>query len=242
MDVATLREGEGWRAWLTADIQLPEFPVEVGKTALLVIDMTYQQASRDYGLCKKIVDAGAGDDLEYYLNRVSDIVVPNIAKLTEAFRHVNQPIIYTICASLRGDGSDQTWRHQTNLINTVDDKASEIFEEIAPQKGDIVLVKTGQSIFISTNCDHLLHNMGITTLVTTGVVTNGCIEAALRNGSDLNYRMLMAEDCCATIMPSAHQYVVEHLDKYCCHVKSTNEILALFNQDASLKVGSAATS
>ena len=26
---STLLKGEGWRAWLTADIQLPEFPVEV---------------------------------------------------------------------------------------------------------------------------------------------------------------------------------------------------------------------
>lgn len=238
MEVADLMKGEGWRAWLTADIQLPEFPVEIEKTALLVIDMTYQQASPDYGLCKKIVDAGAGDDLEYYFNRVNDTVVPNIGRLTEVFRRVNQPIIYTICASLRGDGSDQTWRHRTNLINTVDDKASEIFEEIAPQKGDIVLVKTGQSIFISTNCDHLLHNMGITTLVTTGVVTNGCIEAALRNGADLDYRMLMAEDCCATIMPSAHQYVVEHLDNYCCHVKSTDEILELLAHNCGLTDGS----
>ena len=239
MGDSTLLKGEGWRAWLTADIQLPEFPVEVDKTALLVIDMTYQQASREYGLCKKIVNAGAGDDLGYYLNRVNDTCIPNIGKLTEKFRRLNQPIIYTICASLRGDGSDQTWRHRTNLINKVDDKANEIFEEIAPQEGDIVLVKTGQSIFISTNCDHLLHNMGITTLVATGVVTNGCIEAALRNGSDLNYRMLMAEDACATIMPSAHQYVVEHLDKYCCHVKSTNEILDLLGADADLKVAGA---
>ncbi len=228
MDVNTLRKGEGWKAWLTADIQLPDFTMEVDKTALLVIDMTYQQASPDYGLCKKIIDAGEGDDLEYYFNRVNNILIPNIGKLTEEFRRVNQPIIYTICASLRGDGSDQTWRHRTNLINTVDDKASEIFEPIAPKKGDILLVKTGQSIFISTNCDHLLRNMGITTLVTTGVVTNGCIEAALRNGADLDYRMIMAEDACATIMPSAHQYVVEHLDNYCCRVKSTKEILDLF--------------
>ena len=41
---------EGWSAWWSF-ARIPEFPVEADKTALIVIDMTYQQAHRDYGLC-----------------------------------------------------------------------------------------------------------------------------------------------------------------------------------------------
>ena len=50
---------EGWSAWWSF-ARIPEFPVEAEKTALIVIDMTYQQAHRDYGLCKRIIEAGPG--------------------------------------------------------------------------------------------------------------------------------------------------------------------------------------
>ena len=53
---------EGWSAWWSF-ARIPEFPVEADKTALIVIDMTYQQAHRDYGLCKRIIEAGLEDDL-----------------------------------------------------------------------------------------------------------------------------------------------------------------------------------
>ena len=34
--------------------------------------MTYQQAHRDYGLCKRIIEAGLEDDLAYYLDRIDN--------------------------------------------------------------------------------------------------------------------------------------------------------------------------
>ena len=48
---------EGWSAWWSF-ARIPAFPVEADRTALIVIDMTYQQAHRDYGLCKRIIEAG----------------------------------------------------------------------------------------------------------------------------------------------------------------------------------------
>ena len=60
---------EGWSAWWSF-ARIPEFPVEAESTALIVIDMTYQQAHRDYGLCKRIIEAGLEDDLAYYLERI----------------------------------------------------------------------------------------------------------------------------------------------------------------------------
>ena len=35
-------------------VRLPEFPVEPRATALVVIDLTYQQASREHGICRRI--------------------------------------------------------------------------------------------------------------------------------------------------------------------------------------------
>lgn len=220
-------ERQGLAAWRDV-VRLPEFPVEPKRTALVVIDLTYQQASRDHGICQRIREDGFGGDLEYYLARMEQTVVPNVARLAEAFRRLGSPVIYTRCVSLRGDGSDQTWRHRSfGLVCALDSKDAQFLEEIAPQAGDIVLNKTGSSVFNSTNAEHLLRNMGVTTLVVTGIFTNSCVEGTTRDAGDLDFRVLLAEDACAAMSPRGHANALEYLDANFCHVRSTDEILAL---------------
>ena len=224
---------QGLAAWHSV-VRLPDFPVEPGATALVVIDLTYQQASRDYGLCKRIRDEGFGDDLAYYLKRIEQTVVPNVARLAEAFYRLGSPVLYTRCVSLRGDGSDQTWRHRSfGLVCTLDSKDAEILAEIAPQEGDIVLNKTGSSVFNSTNAEHLLRNMGITTLVVTGIFTNSCVEGTTRDAGDLDFRVLLAEDACAAMSERGHRNALDYLDANFCHVKPTDDILALLGVEVA---------
>jgi nicotinamidase-related amidase len=218
---------QGLAAWHSV-VRLPEFPVVPEQTALVVIDLTYQQASRHHGMCKRIRDDGFGDDVEYYLSRMEQTVIPNVGKLIDGFRRMGAPVIYTRCVSLRGDGSDQTWRHRAfGLVCSLDSKDAEILEEIAPQDGDILLNKTGSSVFNSTNIEHLLRNMGISTIVVSGIFTNSCVEGTTRDAGDLDFRVLIAEDSCAAMSPSGHQNALDYLDANFCHVKSTEQILAL---------------
>ena len=223
---------EGWRAWHTI-VRLPEFPVRPETTALIVIDITYQQASRDHGSCRRIIEAGLAEDLKYFLGRMENTVMPALGRLIDGFRGMGAPVFYTRCASLRGDGSDQTWRHRAFGIGIdANDAEAQIMDEIAPRPGDIVLVKTGSSTFTSTNCEHLLHTMGITTLVVTGIYTNSCVEGTIRVASDLDFRCLMAEDACAAMSPSGHANAIEYLDANFCHVKSSDEILGLMRKES----------
>jgi nicotinamidase-related amidase len=217
----------GLAAWRSV-VRLPEFPVERDKTALVVIDLTYQQASRDHGICKRIREAGLEDDLEYYLTRIEQTLIPNVRRLIDAFERVDAPVIYTRCVSLRGDGSDQTWRHRSfGLVCSLDSKDAEILKEIAPKENSMVLNKTGSSVFTSTNAEHLLRNLGITTLVVTGIFTNSCVEGTTRDAGDLDFRVLIAEDACAAMTAHGHQNALDYLDANFCHVKPTEEILEL---------------
>ena len=79
-------------------------------------------------------------------------MVPNLVT-PRAVPHVaGAPVIYTRCASLVGDGSDQTWRHRHfGVVTTVDSKDAQILAPLAPQEGDIVLTKSGSAVFPSTN-------------------------------------------------------------------------------------------
>jgi nicotinamidase-related amidase len=220
-------EKQGLAAWHSI-VRLPEFPVEARSTALVAIDLTLQQASRHHGICRRIREDGLGDDLEYYLTRMEGTVVPNVARLASAFRELGAPVVYTRCASLRGDGSDQTWRHRSfGLVCSLDSEDAQILDEVAPQPGDILLNKTGSSVFNSTNAEHLLRNMGITTLVITGIFTNSCVEGTTRDAGDLDFRVLIAEDACAAMSAVGHDNALAYLDANFCHVKPTEQILAL---------------
>jgi nicotinamidase-related amidase len=220
-------ERQGLAAWHSV-VRLPEFPVEARSTALVVIDLTLQQASRDHGICRRIREDGLSDDLEYYLTRMEGTVVPNVACLANAFRQLGAPVIYTRCVSLRGDGSDQTWRHRSfGLVCSLDSEDAQILDEVAPQQGDILLDKTGSSVFNSTNAEHLLRNMGITTLVVTGIFTNSCVEGTTRDAGDLDFRVLIAEDACAAMSAAGHENALAYLDANFCHVRSTEQILEL---------------
>ena len=81
-------------------------------------------------------------------------VVPNVARLADAFRSLGAPVIHTRCVWLRGDGPTRRGGPVLGLVCTLDSKDAEFLDEVAPQEGDIVLNKTGSSVFDSTNAEH----------------------------------------------------------------------------------------
>jgi nicotinamidase-related amidase len=227
LDESSIILPEGITAWKRI-VEIPDFDFAIERAALIIIDMTYQQASARYGICKKLIEQGYRNDLDYYLKRIRKTVVPNLKILTENFRSHEAPIIYTRCVSLRGDGSDQTWRHRSiGLVASLDSKDAEILKEIKPEKGDIVLNKTGSSVFTSTNAEHLLRNMGKSQLVVTGIFTNSCVEGTTRDAGDLGFQALIAEDACAAMSGVGHRHAIEYLDKNFCHVRTTSQIIEL---------------
>lgn len=153
-------------------------------------------------------------------------MIPNARRLAESFRENGAPVIYTRCASLRGNGSDQTWRHrQFGCVCTVDSRDAQIVPEAGYQDGDILLTKSGSSVSNSTTLEHILRNMGMTTIVVAGIWTNSCVEGTTRDAGDLDFRVALAEDACAAMSPRGHANALEYLDKNFCHVWSTDEIL-----------------
>ncbi len=83
--------------------------------------------------------------------------------------------------------------------------------QLAPRPNDLVVIKTCTSVFLGSNLDRLLHNMGIKNLIVCGVATNGCVESAVRDASDLEYSLILAEDACATVSQEDHDLSVRSM-------------------------------
>lgn len=177
------------------------------KTALIVIDMQKYQV-REEGAEFKVLNIQVPGVLDYFVKRVENVVEPNLVDLIPFCRDSGIKIIYTKYCSFSEDGSDLPPKAQEankfckKLVNDiafppVSHPLSEIIPSLKPELEDLVIVKNTSGTFISTRLDSFLKNMGIETLIVTGVVTHFCVISTAREASDLGFNVVIVEDCCA---------------------------------------------
>lgn len=70
----------------------------------------------------------------------------------------------------------------------------EIVDELAPRPRDIVVPKTRLSGFFDTNLDSVLRSLGTEMVAFTGIATNVCVEATMRDALYRDYLCLLIED------------------------------------------------
>ena len=73
-----------------------------------------------------------------------------------------------------------------------------MLDEIAPADDEMIFRKTSSSVFISTNIDYVLRNLGMRSLIVTGIMTDQCVESAVRDACDLGYLVTLVTDACTT--------------------------------------------
>lgn len=80
---------------------------------------------------------------------------------------------------------------------------------IAPQRGDVEVVKKRVSAFAGSDLDLILRSQGIRTLVLAGIATSGVVLSTLRAAADMDYRLLVLGDCCIDSDPEVHKVLLE---------------------------------
>jgi ureidoacrylate peracid hydrolase len=101
---------------------------------------------------------------------------------------------------------------------------AKVLGEIAPAEDEIVLSKTSSSVFISTNIDYVLRNLGVRSLIIAGVLTDQCIDSAVRDACDLGYLVTVSIDACATLTAERHEWSLRNNRGYCRQI-STDELV-----------------
>lgn len=213
------------RTWLQVFPPLPFYDLRAGHTALLVVDMQYLDAHRQYGMGRTAREQGLTDQLEPYFSAV-DRIVPRIAQLIAAARTARLPVIYCAISSAVADCSDISRQHRDLRIAAAPGtREAEILDELRPLPGEIVLRKTCGGVFNGTHVDTVLRNLAVDTLIVTGVVTNGCVENAVRDASDRSYRTILVGDGCAALSPELQAIAMQVLTDVYCNVRPTAALL-----------------
>jgi len=86
-----------------------------------------------------------------------------------------------------------------------------IHPTVAPQGDDIVITKHRVSAFAGTDLDMILRANDIDTLVMFGIATSGVVLSTLVQAADMDYRLVVIQDCCVDQDPDLHSCL---LDKY----------------------------
>lgn len=205
-----------------------DFPaIEPRAAALVVIDLQELCSGIDGQHARKARDLGKWADIEDYFLRVRDLLVPNVARLASAVRAGGGTVIYARCRSLTPDARDNGRRfHDFGIAVSCDSPEIELIDGVELEQGDVLLDKTTASVFLSTNLNVMLRQMDVRSVITTGVVTSGCVESTVRDGCDLDYEVLLVEDACADRSDELHADSIRRMHNNFAVAMSTEEVLA----------------
>ena len=192
---------------LTVPAEPGPFHSDPARTALVIIDM-----QRDF-----VEPGGFGEALG---NDVSLLraVIPPLRKVLTATRTAGLTVIHTR-EGHRPDLSDcpPAKLHRGNPSLRIGDPGPkgrilirgeyghDIVDELTPQAGEAVLDKPGKGSFYATGLHRLLTTAGITSLVVTGVTTEVCVHATIREANDRGYECLVLSDCVGSYFPQFQQ-------------------------------------
>jgi len=139
----------------------------VPKSVLLVID---------------VQDSFKGDATTW-ATRNNPAFESNVAKLIEAYRNADLPIVFVLHQNLRPESH---FNPGSPLYRFMD--------FVAPKPGEVVLQKTTISVFASTDLARRLTQWEINRLTVTGIQTEQCCETTTRDASDRGYQVDFVTD------------------------------------------------
>ncbi|QDM14746.1 cysteine hydrolase [Tardiphaga sp. vice352] len=206
-------------------------PTGLTNSALLLVDMN--RSHLDHSIGHMLV---AKPD--------ADRIIANAVKLREAWAKAGLPVIFVRTHHRQDprdgnivDNKSPFWMAQHGAVVPGLGKprkslavegapVTEIVAELAPRPGDFTVFKHRYSPFDNTDLEHLLRNLGVKSLVIGGVNTNNCVMCACFEAFNRDYRVVLAEDLCASMNgPDYHEAAVKLIGAALGWVVQSGEII-----------------
>ena len=208
-----------------------DLPLVPSESALLFIDVQNFSAHPDGGEYKGVTPTDLDTQYRWYFDQLRTRVIPNMQAIQSAARGAGVEVMYTVIESLTLDGRDRSLDYKITGFHVP--KGSwdgRILDKIAPQGDEIVLPKTSCSVFVSTHIDYILRNLGVRQLVLSGLLTDQCVESAIRDACDLGYLVTQITDACLTHNQERHDNSLRAIKGYCRQV-TTAELVAELQEE-----------
>ena len=194
-----------------------------GKTALIVVDVQNDFCHQDGAFGKRGIDLS-------YMEKPAE----NLVRFMATCRQWGMPIIFVRTIHSSWTDSD-SWigrlegAGKVMLICRPDTWGADFFK-VKPLATDFIVTKHRFSGFVGTELNLVLRARGIETLLMTGFTTNVCVETTARDGFNLDFRIILVEDCCAAFSADEHASAITNINKYFGVVTNSVSLAALLKE------------
>lgn len=203
--------------------------IDPQKTALLIIDMQHVFITRPVYENPTPEQLAEAARWEQFYEAIDNMVVPNNKRLLDYFRAHGIEVMFAKIQCRKKSGSDRSLDQKATGYNELllppGDPSAEIVPALAPIEDEIVLTKTTDSAVTGTALRLMLNNMGIDTVVVTGVLTDQCVSGTVRSLADESFKVWLIEDACRASTAQIQENELEILNNIYCHVITTDELL-----------------
>ena len=118
-------------------------------------------------------------------------IVPATAALLAEARKAGVPVIYCNDAHLKGVDRELALWGDHAIAGT---PGAEVIAELQPSERDYVVPKRRYSGFFQTDLDMLLRELGVETVVMTGLHTHMCVRHTSADAYSLGYDVMVAKE------------------------------------------------
>jgi ureidoacrylate peracid hydrolase len=202
-----------------------EIEIVPTQTTLLFVDVQNYNCTSDGGEYAALDSAEKERQYGEFFRTLRTSALPNMVLLQQACRHAGIEVTYTVIESQTADGRDRSLDYKiTGLHVPKDSPDARVVRELAPAADEILFPKTSSSVFISTNIDYVLRNLGTRYLIIAGCLTDQCVDSAVRDACDLGYLVTVPTDACVTLSAERHESSLRNNRGY-CRQRTTRELL-----------------
>lgn len=155
-------------------------------------------------------------------------IVPNTKELLNAARKNNIPVIFCNDAHIKGiDHELKLWGDHA-IAGT---KGAEVIPELDLQSTDYIVPKRRYSGFFHTDLDLLLKELGVDTVIMTGLHTHMCVRHTSADAYQLGYDVVVASDATDSFTEEDYNYGIKYLkDVYGAKIYTVKELVEFFNK------------
>ena len=202
-----------------------EVEIEPAHTALLFVDVQNYNCTWDGAEYAHLSHAEKEAQYGNFFRTLKESALSNMALLQRACRRARIEVTYTVIENLTADGRDRSLDYKiSNLGVPKGSDGAKVVNELAPTGDEIVFPKTSSSVFISTNIDYVLRNLGTRYLIIVGCLTDQCVDSAVRDACDLGYLVTVPSDACVTLSQDRQEWSLRNNRGY-CRQRTTQEVL-----------------
>ncbi|MER9107685.1 isochorismatase family protein [Mesorhizobium sp. M0848] len=135
-------------------------------------------------------------------------VLANVQRLQAAARQNHVPLYhwaYIVDLDKQDRPFHPVGEDGKSAFSDKSDPLTEICHEVAPSRGEALLIKAEASAFRTGPAARDIKSAGIEWLVVSGVWTEACIDASVKDAVAKGFRVLLVKDACGSGSAAMHQ-------------------------------------